>query len=253
MEKMNIQDNSGDRKYFTIIPNYIANHSTANDQALYFQMKRFAGEDGECFASEVLLRKKLGIGTKALKKSIQYLLDHNWISETGFKEVTTKGGIQKIRVYSINDIWKLNNESYEGYAERTPLNNKGYAESNQRVCQKEAKGYAERTTNKNHREEEPYKKMVSVATLTPKEMSISFFEGKNHYEDMYSAFSGQIPNEVLKKEFQKFVLYWTEPNKTGTKQRWEMQPTFDVKRRLFTWLSKNKDYQSKNKYNVGQV
>ena len=44
MTQINIKDESGDRDCFTIIPNYIANHSTANDQALYFQMKRFAGD-----------------------------------------------------------------------------------------------------------------------------------------------------------------------------------------------------------------
>ena len=139
-EKMIIEDNSGDKNYFTIIPNYIANHSTANDQALYFQMKKFAGEKGQCFASEVLLRKKLGIGTKALKKSLQYLLEHNWIKEKGFKEVLTKGGLQKIKVYEMVDIWKMNSEHYKGYAERTPLEAKGYAESNQRVCQRKPKG-----------------------------------------------------------------------------------------------------------------
>ena len=58
MEKIQIQDESGDTNYFTIIPNYIANHSTANDEALYFQMKKHAGEKGECFASEVLFKKK---------------------------------------------------------------------------------------------------------------------------------------------------------------------------------------------------
>jgi len=175
-EKIIIEDDSGDKNYFTIIPNYIANHSTANDQALYFQMKRFAGEKGICFASEVLLRKKLRIGTKALKKSIQYLLDHKWIREKGFKEIQTKGGIQKIRIYAIIDIWKLNNEYYKGYAERTPLEAKGYAESNQRVCQKEAKGYAERTTKKNYSEEEPFKKEPIRSCEQSSRDMVSIFE-----------------------------------------------------------------------------
>ena len=43
-----------------------------------------------------------------------------------------------------------------------------------------------------------------------------------------------------------FVSYWTEPNKSNTKMRFELQPTFDNKRRLGTWL-KN-DYGS-NKSN----
>jgi hypothetical protein len=46
-----ILDNSGDKRYFTIVPNYILNHSTAIDQALYLQMKRLAGDEGLCFAT----------------------------------------------------------------------------------------------------------------------------------------------------------------------------------------------------------
>lgn len=32
-----------------------------------------------------------------------------------------------------------------------------------------------------------------------------------------------------------FLQYWTEPNKSKTKMRWEMEPTWDTKRRLATW------------------
>ena len=41
-----------------------------------------------------------------------------------------------------------------------------------------------------------------------------------------------------------FYNYWSEPNKSNTKMKWELQQTFDIKRRLVTWL-KN-DFGSKN-------
>ena len=126
--KIHFQDNSGDKKYFTIIPNYIANHSTANDQALYFQMKRYAGENGQCFASKAKLMTQLGIGRKAINTSIKYLKDHKWISLVGIKAVMTKGGVQNIDVYTINDIWSMNNDYYEGGLKRTPLVSKGRPE-----------------------------------------------------------------------------------------------------------------------------
>lgn len=44
--------------------------------------------------------------------------------------------------------------------------------------------------------------------------------------------------EAIKAEMRKFFSYWTEPNKSGTKVKWEMQSTFDVKRRLYTWMSR---------------
>ena len=109
-------DDSGDKKYFTMVPNVILNHSTAIDQAVYLQMKRYGGEKGECFVSKRKLMKKLGIGWKTLKKSINYLLDKSWISCCGVKLVETPGGKQEITKYKVNDIWKLNIEHYEGVA-----------------------------------------------------------------------------------------------------------------------------------------
>jgi hypothetical protein len=49
--------------------------------------------------------------------------------------------------------------------------------------------------------------------------------------------------EVIKisAELDKFVNYWTERNKSGTKERWEMEKTFEVKRRLSTWFSRIQD------------
>lgn len=47
-------------------------------------------------------------------------------------------------------------------------------------------------------------------------------EFKNYPEEMLTAFSD----------------YWTEPNKSKTKMRFELQKTFDIKRRLNTWYSR---------------
>jgi len=38
-----------------------------------------------------------------------------------------------------------------------------------------------------------------------------------------------------------FYLYWTETNKTFTKMRFEMEPVFDMKRRLGYWHNRNKN------------
>lgn len=168
---MEIKNESGDRKYFTIIPNYIANHSSANDQALYLQMKKIVGDrEGVCYASEKYFKDKLKIGSKALKKSIQYLIDHKWIEEAGLREVETRGGKQTIKTYLIKDIWKMNVDYYQGVSESEPLSERqGVSESNQRGVQKEQKGVAfeqqRRTYNKN------YKKNLSSSKKKP------FFRG----------------------------------------------------------------------------
>lgn len=40
-----------------------------------------------------------------------------------------------------------------------------------------------------------------------------------------------------------FYMYWTEPNKSKTKLRFEMQKTWDVGRRLVTWAKNNQKYK----------
>lgn len=52
------------------------------------------------------------------------------------------------------------------------------------------------------------------------------------------------PREAIVAEVRKFYLYWTEPTKSGKKQLWETKPTFEVKRRLYTWLSRSGKYNA---------
>jgi DNA-binding PadR family transcriptional regulator len=60
-----------------------------------------------------------------------------------------------------------------------------------------------------------------------------------------SAFKELYSLEML----EAFVDYWTEPNKSKTKLRYELQKTFDVSRRLKTW-SKNESKFGGKKNNV---
>lgn len=54
-------------------------------------------------------------------------------------------------------------------------------------------------------------------------------------------------------EILKFCSYWTEPNKSGKRLRWELQPTFEIKRRLLTWLSNSKTFKGSDKYKATMV
>jgi hypothetical protein len=111
--KINIKDESNDRGYFTIVPNYILNHSTAVAQALYLQLKRLAGEKGVAYPGSRYLRDKLKISQPTLRKEFKYLLEKGWIEYAGEKEIETDGGQQKIKSYRIVDIWQINNKTYQ--------------------------------------------------------------------------------------------------------------------------------------------
>lgn len=92
----------------------------------------------------------------------------------------------------------------------------------------------------------------SAHSPTPAEIAKSFFEKGSVYSNFLVEFSEKLADIItpssIEVEFEKFVLYWTEPNKTGRKVRWEQQPTFEVKRRLYTWLSRNRQYEKKEKF-----
>ena len=60
-----------------------------------------------------------------------------------------------------------------------------------------------------------------------------------------SAFKELYSVEML----EAFIDYWTEPNKSKTKLRYELQKTFDISRRLKTW-SKNESKFGTKKNNV---
>lgn len=77
---------------------------------------------------------------------------------------------------------------------------------------------------------------------TPREYAKRFFDlttrARVELVDELTAANPAIDREALIAEVKKFFAYWTEPNGAGTKQKWQLQQTFDVKRRLYTWLSK---------------
>jgi hypothetical protein len=74
--KIKFEDESGDKEFFTIIPNYVLNHSSQCDRDVYIQIKRITGESGECYMSQKNLAKQCGISVNRLKKSLDYLIEH---------------------------------------------------------------------------------------------------------------------------------------------------------------------------------
>lgn len=84
---------------------------------------------------------------------------------------------------------------------------------------------------------------TSVA-LTPKDTSQAFFSDDPEVrEQIIRRYAAEGKNESwVRREVDKFRDYWTEPNKSGTKFRWQMEKTFEVGRRLSTWLSRSRDF-----------
>ena len=157
-QEINIYDESGDRKYFTQIPNMIVNHSTAYEQSLYLIMKRLAGEHGSCFASLNWLSKKMGAHRISVTKTIKKLIERKWIKE--IEPMKVKGG--KVRQFTIIDLWALNIKEYESAsqmptfqsASNIPRSASQITESASQIDTK--KSYSKSYTKKNSSFKKPY-------------------------------------------------------------------------------------------------
>jgi len=189
-ETIKILDESGDKKYFTIVPNYILNHSTSDEQALYLQMKRFAGEKGECFASQGTMGKKLGWNRQRVSRTIQKLLKRGWISGIGVKKM----GMTRTNVYKIIDLWKKNADFYsqnDVKPENIVLQNDVKPENNTDVKPE--------NTKKNQKEEKP----VSVRATSRLKNIIklfAFFKGVPRPTNSFFKRNVRAAKELLEYE-----------------------------------------------------
>ena len=79
-------------------------------------------------------------------------------------------------------------------------------------------------------------------------------EDENRTENIIEKRS-EIFKEELKRNLEyspqmlsNFWEYWSEPNKSKTKMRYELQPTWDLERRLKTWANREGMNKGKPKY-----
>lgn len=64
-------------------------------------------------------------------------------------------------------------------------------------------------------------------------------------------FSDEVYSYDYPQEIQtEFIDYWTEPNRSKTKLRYELEKTFDISRRLKTWAKRQKQYAKTEKKNI---
>ena len=103
-----IIDETNDRKYFALIPNYITNHSSFLEQGLYLTMKRIAGENGVCFASQAEIAKRGGVAQETVSRTLKKLVKRGWIIADGYQARRTR----PIKRWRIVDLWQLNMDYY---------------------------------------------------------------------------------------------------------------------------------------------
>lgn len=94
-------------------------------------------------------------------------------------------------------------------------------------------------------------KLPSKAPVNPqsKVKDIKVEDIKEKYEARKLKFSSTLEPylEIYGRDFlNEFYKYWTEPNKSKTKFRQELEKTWDLERRLSTWAKNDKNFKKTN-------
>jgi len=56
----------------------------------------------------------------------------------------------------------------------------------------------------------------------------------------------EITSLILTEELKLFANYWTEKNEWWTKERWQKEKTFEIRRRFYRWLKNNNKWWKKS-------
>ena len=86
-------------------------------------------------------------------------------------------------------------------------------------------------------------KEVAASAATPED------ELKKRAEVLYNTLVPYV-SMYGKDMIRQFYDYWTEPNKSRTKMRYELERTWDTKRRLNTWASRENINRRRTNYDI---
>ncbi len=92
--------------------------------------------------------------------------------------------------------------------------------------------------------------------ISPSNITEDFLNNTNseHRKELFEKLTSQgLDGGLVKEEMLKFINYWSELNKSGTKQRWELEKTFELKKRLITWFSRIDSFNTNSKFNKHKI
>ena len=134
------------------------------------------------------------------------------------------------------------NESYDRRCETSALNGSlGGAPKGNSNAKKQPKNNLNNLNNPNENENDNENDLKKEAILTDsqekkiKKQILSFEENKNKFMSECADFIPKYGKELIRAFFD----YWTEPNKSRNKMRFELQKTWDLALRLSTWNNNN--------------
>lgn len=167
-----------------------------------------------------------------MQSGIDFANDDNWDKTKGVLLKFKKLGMLQISNGFVTVCnWQKRQEIYSESYERV----KKWRDKKQSVT------LQKRPIDKNRIE----KKKEGV--ISPRKISEDFFSDPSKRDSVIlKLVQNGVPEDIARKEIEKFTNYWIELNPTGKKQRWEQQKTFEVQRRLATWFGNISKFGNNN-------
>jgi len=180
---------------------------------------------------------------------------------TGRKELSEATGIPETTIERALEFFEKNGHQIEQQKTTkfriiTIVNWKEYQGDNNKKDRKTdnrrtTDGQQTDTNNNDNNDNNDNKSVPASAVTTPAETSKLFFNSEENQEKVITYLIEKGVADILaRQELSKFISYWTELNKSGSKQRWEMEKTFEVQRRLNTWFANMNKFNNKSKKSI---
>jgi len=91
------------------------------------------------------------------------------------------------------------------------------------------------------------------AAPTPREEFQEFLKSQESEIQRLIAERGEGSDVFIRREVANFIGHWTERSPGGKKQRWELERTFELRRRLATWFRNSEEWGKGKKDDPRQI
>ena len=201
----------------------------ATSQLLYFHLAMRADDDGFVDKPKKIMRE-VGVNDDDMK----VLLTKRFI-------LAFENGIIVIKHWKMHNYIQSDRYHETKYLEEKSKlrvkENGAYTECIQPVSKMETEVRLGKDRLEIGKVREGVREQAATAAPTPRQAFLEFLKSQeSEIKELVEARG--LPERFIRGEVKKFVDYWTEPTANGKRQRWELQKTFDYRRRLATWLLK---------------
>jgi len=210
-----------------------------NATLVYMSLCRHAEfESQKAFPSQNKIAWEHGVSTRTIKRGLKELIKYNIIM---VKQEKINGKFNNNIYYLLDKSeWKKSTEGQDSHTEHRGTETVGQTP-------RDYKSPRRITNSKDNKDYKDNKECV----VTPSQIAKEFFNNQDKQINTINyLISKGIDEQTASSEIKKFISYWTEPNKSGTKQRWELEKTFELSRRLSVWFQNHQKFNKSNKINI---